>query len=317
MAISAKQRTSDGARRSRGKQKITPHLWFDDQAQEAVEFYTSLFPDSKVGPTTRYSREGFEVHGQPEGKVMTVEFELAGLKFIALNGGPHFQFTPAVSFFVICDSAGEVDELWQWLSAGGTALMELDRYDWSERYGWIQDRFGLSWQLMLDKVEDIGQKMVPCLLFVGDRPQAEDAIKLYTSVFEDSQVLTVSRHDDQGPLAGMAQYARFRLDGEVFVAMDGGPQHAIGLNEAISFLIACDSQAEIDRFWNELGAGGDPKAQQCGWLKDRFGVSWQVSPTILHEMLLDPDQEGVKRVTRAFLAMKKFDIAELQAAYRG
>jgi predicted 3-demethylubiquinone-9 3-methyltransferase (glyoxalase superfamily) len=201
MTIPAKKQSSDRAFRSPEMQKITPHLWFDDQAEEAVKFYASLFPGSKLGAITRYGSEGFEIHGQPEGKVMTVELELAGQKFIALNGGPHFQFTPAVSFFVTCDSATEVDELWQRLSDGGTALMELDRYDWSERYGWLQDRFGLSWQLMLGNLEDVGRKIVPFLMYVGDQPQAEEAMKLYTSVFDDSRVESVSGHPEvQGPI---------------------------------------------------------------------------------------------------------------------
>ena len=160
--------------------QITPCLWFDDQAEEAAKFYTSIFPNSKVVAVTRYGEAGREVHGRPAGSVMTVEFELGGHTFTALNGGPVFKF-----------------------------------------------------------------------------------------------------------------------------------------NEAISFQVMCDTQEEIDYFWEKLSAGGDPKAQQCGWLKDRFGVSWQVVPRGMAEMLRDPGSQGAQRAMTAVLRMKKLDIAELKRAYAG
>jgi predicted 3-demethylubiquinone-9 3-methyltransferase (glyoxalase superfamily) len=159
-------------------QKITPSLWFDRNAEEAAEFYITVFPDSRITRTSHYSEEGFEVHGMPAGTVLTVEFELAGQGFLALNGGPHFKFS-----------------------------------------------------------------------------------------------------------------------------------------EAISLVINCENQAEIDRYWDTLSANGDPKAQQCGWLKDRFGLSWQVTPIALGEMMVDPDQKRRDRVMRAMLQMKKLDIAALKQAY--
>lgn len=300
-------------------QSIIPHLWFDDQAEEAAEFYTSLFEPSGVGTVTRYGKEGFEIHGQPEGKVMTVEFELAGYKIIALNGGPHFSFTPAISFFVVCETESEVDALWQELSEGGAALMPLDTYDWSEKYGWVQDRYGLSWQLSLGELEAIGQKITPLLMYVSKNGRAEEAIERYTSIFDDSEIIGIYRYGaDEAQPEGAVMHAQFRLNGEVFMAMDSAPEHAdFTFNEAISLLVNCEDQKEIDYFWDKLSEGGDPNAQQCGWLKDRYGVSWQVSPTVLHEMLQDPDPEKVGRVTNAFLQMKKFDVQKLQEAYQG
>jgi predicted 3-demethylubiquinone-9 3-methyltransferase (glyoxalase superfamily) len=300
-------------------QKIIPHLWFDDDAEEAAAFYTSLFGDSQVGSATRYAREGFEIHGQPEGRVMTIEFELSGFRLIGLNGGPHFTFTPAISFFVVCESEAEVDELWKAFSEGGEPLVDLDAYDWSEKYGWIQDRYGISWQLGLGELEDVGQKITPSLLFVGDQyGRAEDALTFYTSVFGHSSISGILRHGADGAeKEGTVQHAQFSLGGEMFMAMDSGMDHAFSFNEAISLLIECDSQEEVDYYWEHLGRGGDPSAQQCGWLKDRFGVSWQVSPTVLREMIQDPDDEKVNRVTRAFLRMKKFDLEALTRAYEG
>lgn len=159
-------------------QKISYCLWFDDQAEQAANFYVSVFKHGKIGNIARYTTEGFEYHGKPEGSVMTVEFELEGQKYVALNGGPQFTF-----------------------------------------------------------------------------------------------------------------------------------------NESISIVVNCESQGEIDHFWDKLSAGGEEGP--CGWLKDKFGISWQVAPTILPEMLIDPNPQKVQRVTKAFLQMKKFDIEALKRAYNG
>lgn len=302
-----------------GIQKVIPHLWFNNQAEEAVDFYTSLFEDSGTGPVTRYGETGQEIHGQKPGSVMTVDFELADFKMIALNGGPHFKFTPAISFFVTCETEAEVDKLWKELSEGGTPLMPLDKYGWSEKYGWVQDRYGLTWQISLGKLEDVhGQKIIPSLMFVSEKGEAEEAINLYTSLFDDSKITGIMRYgpgEDQPE--GSVMHAQFRLNsGEVFMAMDSSPKHAdFTFNEAVSLLIQCETQDEIDHFWN--GLSSVPEAEQCGWLKDKFGVSWQVSPTVLHEMLLDSDSDKVARVTEAFLQMKKFDIQKLQDAFEG
>lgn len=300
-------------------QKISTCLWFDHQAEEAAEFYTSLFDNSSIGAITRYGKEGVEIHGQPEGKIMTVAFELAGQKFVGLNGGPHFTFTPAISLFVVCETEAEVNKLWlQLLSEGGKALMELGKYDWSEKYGWVQDRYGLSWQIALGNLEDVGQKITPSLMYVSEHGSAEKAVSLYTSIFNNSDITGMLRYgsgEDQPE--GTVKHVQFRLNDKVFMAMDSSPEHAdFTFNEAISLVIQCESQEEVDHFWEKLTEGGDPKAQQCGWLKDRYGVSWQVTPTVLHEMLQDSDSEKVARVTKSFLQMKKFDIQELQEAYK-
>jgi predicted 3-demethylubiquinone-9 3-methyltransferase (glyoxalase superfamily) len=300
-------------------QRIVPHLWFDDRAEEAASFYASLFDDSAIGATTRYGKAGFEIHGRPEGSVMSVDFDIAGYELVALNGGPAFELTPAISFFVTCETEAEVDALWGALSEDGGVLMPLDRYDWSEKYGWVEDRYGLSWQVALGKLEDVGQKITPSLLFVGDRlGRAEEAVRRYTGIFEDSEITGILRYGpgEEGP-EGTMKHAQFRLDGETFMAMDGPGEHDFDFSEALSLLVRCGSQEEVDRLWEALGRGGDPAARQCGWLKDEFGVSWQVCPTVLQEMLRDPDAEKVERVTEAFLPMKKLDIPALERAYRG
>ena len=304
-------------------QKITPFLWFDNQAEEAAKLYTSLFKNGRIGKITRYGKEGYEIHGREAGSVMTVEFELAGYKLAGLNGGPHFKFTPAISFFVVCETEAEVDALWQKLSQGGMTLMELQKYDWSEKYGWLLDKYGLSWQVSLGRKEDVGQTITPLLMFVGKQHgRAEEALRFYTSVFKNSDVTGILRHgagetDPEGTarreLADTVKHAQFRLNGETFMVMDSGLEHSFTFTEALSFVVNCETQEEVDYFWEKLSEGGEKS--RCGWLKDKFGVSWQVVPTILEELASDPDPAKSDRVMKAILQMDKLDIAGLKRAH--
>jgi predicted 3-demethylubiquinone-9 3-methyltransferase (glyoxalase superfamily) len=290
-------------------QKITPFLWFDQQAEEAMNFYTSVFKNSKVGQISRYGEAG----PGPAGSVLTASFELDGLQFTALNGGPAFSFTPAVSFFVSCQTQGEIDGLWEELSAGGSELMPLQQYPFSEKFGWLQDRFGLSWQLNLG---GNGQKIIPFLMFVGQQHgKAEEAMTFYTSLFPDSGIDMITRHGpDQSEAEGTVMQAVFRLAGQEFMALDSALEHAFTFTEATSFSVDCRSQEEVDFFWEKLGQGGDESAQQCGWLKDRYGLSWQIVPSRLIELMNDRDPARAQRVTEAMLQMKKIEIAALERA---
>ena len=295
-------------------QRITPFLWFDNQAEEAVEFYRSVFNNSKREESTHYNEASSNASGQPKGSVMTIPLQLYGQNFIALNGGPIFKFNPSVSFFVNCKTADEVQTLWDKLSVGGKALMPLDKYPFSEKYGWIQDKYGLSWQLILS-VGEIKQNIVPSMLFVHNVcGRAEEAINFYTSIFNDSKILSTFRYganqkpDKEGTLA----FADFILDGQIFAAMDSAHPHDFAFNEAVSFVVNCESQKEVDCFWQKLSDGGSEG--QCGWLKDKFGVSWQIVPTVLSKLLQDKDREKSKRVMQSMLQMKKIDIEGLKKA---
>jgi predicted 3-demethylubiquinone-9 3-methyltransferase (glyoxalase superfamily) len=291
-------------------QKITPFLWFDKEAEQAMNFYTSAFRNSKVGSVSRYGEAG----PGPEGSVLTASFELEGMPFTALNGGPEFNFTPAVSFFVNCDTEAEIDQLWGKLSEGGEVLMPYQQYPFSEKFGWLKDKYGVSWQLSLGSR---AQKIVPFLLFVREQHgKAEQAMNLYTSVFEDSRIENIQRFGEgQGEQEGTVMHGVFQLAGLEFMAMDSNQDHQFTFTEATSFYVNCETQEEVDYFWEKLGEGGNDNAQQCGWLKDRFGVSWQIVPSVLPVLLNDPDPEKAKRVTEAMLQMKKIDIPALEQAY--
>ncbi len=292
-------------------EKITPFLWFDNQAVEAANFYASIFKNSKVKIDGKYDAETSEVSGQKEGTVMTVLVELDGQKIITLNGGPLFKFTPATSFFVNCETKEEVDQMWEKLTEGGKVLMELGAYPFSERFGWVEDKFGVSWQLCLG---DLKQKITPFLMFVGERAgKAEEAVNFYISTFKNSEIVEMKRHGAGGQeKEGTVMHAIFKLDGYQFMALDSALNHQFNFSQAISYIVNCETQEEVDHFWNAFSDGGE--IQQCGWVIDRFGVAWQVVPSILGKLTSDPDPEKVKRVMHAMLQMKKLDIEGLKKA---
>ncbi|HEU0306892.1 MAG TPA: VOC family protein [Lysobacter sp.] len=303
---------------------ITPHLWFDTQAREAAGFYCSVFPDSRIDSVVR-------LRDTPSGDCDVVSFVLHGQPFMAISAGPLFKFNPSVSFMVNFDPSRQpdarerLDATWANLMAeGGQALMPLDAYPFSPRFGWVQDRYGLSWQLILsDPSSEPRPPIVPALMFTGAvHGKAEEAGEFYRSVFDGSREGRLVRYPDDTPadsagadLAGTVMYSDFRLDDTWFAAMDSGRMHGFGFNEAISFVVNCRDQAEIDRYWAQLSSV--PEAEQCGWCKDRYGLSWQISPMVLDELMTSGDQALVDRVTRAFLEMHKLDVAKIEAAARG
>lgn len=293
-------------------QKIVPHLWFDKEAKEAAEFYVSVFEnDSKINNTT-------VLDNTPSGSVDVVSFELADQAFMAISAGPLFKFNPSISFHVKCKTKDEVDALWTKLSEEGTVLMELGAYPFSEKYGWCNDKYGLSWQIIYVGEADTRQKITPMLMFVGDVcGKTEEAINFYASVFRKAKVNHIIRYgeNEKPDQEGSVKYAAFTLFDREFGAMDSAHEHNFKFNEAISLIIYCENQEEIDYYSDKLSAVAE--VEQCGWIKDKYGLSWQIVPRTLDAMLGSNDKEKVARVTEAFLKMKRFDIATLRKAYEG
>lgn len=292
-------------------QKIIPYLWYEKEAKEAALFYISIFEQSKLLDTTI-------IEGTPSGDTEMVSFQLAGQQFSAISAGPYFKFNPSISLMVACSTEEEVNTKWAALSEGGSELMPLGEYPFSKRYGWIQDRYGLSWQLMLTEETEIKQKITPNLLFSdGVCGKTEEAVTFYTGIFPDARINLISRYGEgeaQSPDAKV-NYAGFVLNGIEFAAMDHGFGGDFTFNEAFSLLVNCNDQEEIDYYWDKLSAV--PEAEQCGWLKDQFGVSWQIVPSNLDEVMFHGTREEVQRVTEAFLKMKKFDLKALEQARLG
>jgi predicted 3-demethylubiquinone-9 3-methyltransferase (glyoxalase superfamily) len=196
--------------------------------------------------------------------------------------------------------------------------MELGIYPFSERYGWLQDKYGLSWQIIYSSGEHVKQKITPVIMFVGNVcGKAEEAVNFWTSIFPEAKVNAILHFGkgEEPDKEGTLKYGSFSLFGQEFVAMDSAHEHPFTFNEAISFIVNCDTQEEINYYWEKLSAV--PEAEQCGWLKDKYGFSWQVVPSGMDEMLRGDDRERIDRVTQAFLDMKKIDIAKLQEVYDG
>lgn len=291
-------------------QKIVPHLWFDTQAKEATAFYATLFADSGITNIAT-------IKDTPSGDCDMVTFSMAGQKFMAISAGPYFTLNPAISLFVVFDDEAEITAVWEKLAEGGKILMPFNTYPWAQKYGWLQDKFGLSWQLSMSEHHDVAQKITPMLMFTQDKSgKAKEAIEAYTTIFPDSKVeMMVPYGAGENDTEGFIKHARFSLGGQGFMAMDSSGPHQFTFNESISFIVNCDTQAEIDYFWEKLSAV--PEAEQCGWLKDAYGVSWQIVPSAMDAMMTKGTPEERARVTQAFLKMKKFDIAALERAFEG
>ena len=289
-------------------QKIVPHLWFDTQALEAVELYVSLFEDSKILNTAM-------LYDTPSGDAQTVEFELAGFEFAAISAGPYFTFNSSISLMVACETKEEVDRLYHSLIEGGSELMPLGTYDFSQWYAWISDKYGLNWQIML--VENINEhkKVRPCLLFGMEAcGKTQEAMDYYANVFSESKVGYVN-HYQEGEvhdIRAKINYAELEIFDLEMVMMDHGYGGEAIFNEAISFMIQCEDQKEIDYYWEKLSFV--TQAEACGWVKDQFGLSWQIIPKILSELLSNGTEQELERVMKAFMEMKKFDIAALEKA---
>jgi len=295
-------------------QRIIPNVWFDHTAAEAADFYVSVFPDSRILQTQHYPSEELpDFQREWAGQVLAVEFEIAGTRFVAINAGPQFPVNPSISFMLVFDPSRDpaareqLDAIWERLSDGGEALMPLGDYDFSPHYGWVRDRYGVSWQLILgDPDGDPRPFVVPSLLFGGPaQNRAGEALEFYQQVFPGSREGVVARYEEPvGPATrGALMFADLELLGQWVALMDSGVDQDYTFNPGISLAVHCADQAEIDHYWQQLSTV--PEAEQCGWCVDRFGVSWQVLPANLSELTSRPG--GYQRM----LQMKKIDIAAL------
>jgi predicted 3-demethylubiquinone-9 3-methyltransferase (glyoxalase superfamily) len=304
-------------------QKIQPSLWFsENNSEEAMQFYTSIFPNSQIVHVDYYPSGYTEgpLAGMA-GKVINGVFDLDGLQFTCLDGGPNvFEFNPSISFFVNCKTAAEVEQYYTKLVAGGNVLMPLDTYPFSEKYAWVSDKFGVSWQLSVGEAQGL---ISPAFLFVGERfGKVEEAINYYVGVFNspagESKIHMIAKYEEgDGDTVGAVKYASFELAGQSFGAMESSNKgHKFVMdNCAISFQINCADQEEVDYYWEKLSHV--PEVEQCGWVKDKWGVSWQIIPKALEETVGGADPEGRKRAMDAMMQMKKLDVQKLWDAYKG
>jgi len=279
------------------KKSITPCLWFNNQAKEAATLYCSVFTHSKITSQSP----------------MVTEIEVLGQKFVLLDGGPMFQPNPSISFYYICEEEQELDQIWNAFLKEGKVMMALEKYPWAEKYGWIADKFGVSWQLALGKISDVGQKITPCLMFTGAvYGRVDEAIAHYASIFKNPKVDGILRYEanELPDEEGKVKHAQVNLDGQKLMLMESNLNHGFTFTEGVSLTIYCETQEEIDYYWYKLSENG--AESMCGWLKDKFGVWWQIVPTVLGEIMSDPAKAG--KAAQAFMQMRKLNIEQIVQA---
>jgi predicted 3-demethylubiquinone-9 3-methyltransferase (glyoxalase superfamily) len=276
---------------------IYPCLTLKGKIAEASDFYMQTFGESGVAQTSPY----------------VIQIELSGQKFMLLNDGPTSSPNPSISFMVMCDSAEETEKYWNKLTEGGKVLMALDGYDWSPKYGWVQDKYGVSWQLYTGTKDDTLQKFCPTLMFTGAKAgKATEAVHFYTGLFPQSHIEGIMNYSEgQGDRTDFVKHAQFKLNGFTAMVMDSSADHGFTFNDAISLVVECETQTEIDKYWDQLTANGGREVA-CGWLTDKYGISWQIIPKGLGKLMSDPERG--QRAMNALMKMKKLIIADLENA---
>lgn len=290
--------------------QIAIQLCFDNQAEEAVKFYTSVFDQSEITREIRYPK--------PNVESVAYDFTIENQAFAAFNGDSDFKMTPSFSLMISLDTAEEVDTLYAKLAKGGKDLMPLDAYPFSDRYAWVEDQFGLSWQIMLAPDVPKNHKIRVSLLFAGQYcGQAEQALKDYATIFQMAAPGHINYYQEGEAQDGRAKvnYAELNVGDQQLVFMDHGFGSDEEFSEAISFLIVAGAQSEVDYYWDKLSAHEESEAM--GWLKDSHGISWQVVPQAYLQIMETANEEQKERVLDALFKMKKMDVARLENAKFG
>lgn len=271
---------------------LYPCIWFDGKASEAFHFYVSVFPNSAITAENP----------------MVVKASLDGTEFMGLNGGPMFKPNGAISFMYVSPDKTLLKQVWEQLSADGKVLMPLDSYPWSEFYGWVEDRFGANWQLYFGADEWNHDKIVPTLMFCGGQQgKCEEALAFYEKTFPQYKNDGVMRYAE-GDMTGQIQHTQFTLNNRLLMAMDSGVPQTFSFTEGVSLVLECNDQEAIDYYWNSFTKEGEES--QCGWCKDPYGISWQVIPRNIGDLLFksaDPQKSQ-----QALMQMKKIDIEKLR-----
>ncbi len=292
-------------------QTIVPHIWFDDDATSAAEFYLGAFPDSRLVEVGTYPAQAFP--GPPrgaDGQTSSVTLEIGGYRLTLINGGDAYSPTPAINFFVNFDpsvrpdATGDLHRVWSKLTDGGQVSMELGAYPFSSCYGWVQDRYGVNWELMLtNPAGDPRPFIIPNLMFCGAaQNRAREAVDHYLSVFSGAELASRVFYDQPDDLVTMDSviFSDFQLAGEWLSATDSAVAQPFTFTPGLSLRVSARDQWEIDWLWSGLSAV--PEAERRGWCVDRYGVSWQILPANLGELLARPG------ALEKFLRMTKVEI---------
>lgn len=286
-------------------QPIIPHLWYDTEAKEAVAFYVELF-GGKLDWT-------YTITDTPSGDADLIQFQLGDMTLAAISAGPYFKLNESMSLMVNVASKDEVTRLYQALSEGGRILMPLGEYPFSPCYVWLEDRFGLSWQLSYAPDLDKPYQFDICLLFSQDQVGlAQPMLDYYKDKLPQASVGQVSYYGEGEAAVEAAKlnYAELLVGGQKMIVMDHGYGGEASFNEAFSLMVYVDSQDELNFYYDLLSAV--PEAEMCGWVKDQFGISWQIVPRILMEAYDTASPETVKAVNDAVLQMRRLDFDQIK-----
>ena len=290
-------------------QKLLPTIWFNGTAPEAADFYCQTFTSAQILSSSNYPSEGLPA-GQEElaQQPMLIELEIDGFRIQLLNADDHFSPNPSISFMVNfnpadhADPRAAIDELWAKLSQDGTVLMPLESYDFSDYYGWCADRYGVSWQLILRPADQPKRPLIqPAMLFTDPAQgkagaASEKYVKVLRRLGPSSVGYRVNYPDDPESIL----YAEAQIAGEHFIVMDSNVDHDFGFTPGFSFTLLCSGQDEIDAIWQDLAAVEQP----CGWCQDEFGVSWQVIPDNMEQLMSKPG------AYERLMQMKKIEIKD-------
>ncbi|RQO65871.1 hypothetical protein DBR43_26850 [Pedobacter sp. KBW06] len=279
------------------KNSIYPCLGIRGKIAEASDYYIQTFGEGKVSQTTPF----------------VIQIELSGQKFMLLNEGPSASPNPSISFMVVSEDPEETEKYWNRLIKEGKALMPLDNYDWSPKYGWVEDKYGVSWQLYTGNKADTPQKFSPTLMFTGaNAGKASEAIAVYTKLFPDATIEGILKYSkEDGENEDFVKHAQFKIKDTILMAMDSSAAHAFAFNDAVSLVVECETQEEIDKYWTQLTSKGGYEVA-CGWLTDPYGISWQIIPKNIVKWVTDPERS--QRVMSVMMKMKKLIIADLENA---
>lgn len=278
---------------------IYPCVWVNNNAKEIVTFYCDIFPDAII----------------TENNGLVQMLTIKGQKLMFLNAGPQFNPNPSISFLIPSEDEHETERLYNRLAEGGIALMPLDAYPFSKKYGWVRDKFGITWQLYTGEKGNTDQYFTPTLMFINaQNGRAKEAITFYTKLFPNSKTEGVLEYPEGGEdIPGNVQHAQFHIDGYTLACMDSSLNHTFNFDEGISLVVIAKDQQDTDYYWNGLIADGGEESR-CGWLKDKFGLSWQIVPKRMMELLNDSDRQRAKRAMNAMMQMKKIIVSDLEKA---
>ena len=284
------------------KQNTLVHLWFKgEDLKNAVDKYTKIFENSKILRSINFDTP-FDTTAD------CIEFTLGGRVFQAINAEPAFEFNNSFSFVVMCPSQEDLNTKWtNLISNGGKEIMPLEKTDFAECYGILEDEFGLTWHVFLDGQMHFDFEVVPVMMY--PQGKTKEALEFYSTVFKDFAINFVDYLDEE---KNNIIFSCFTINGSDYFAWDNLEEVDYPFNESTSIMIECETQEEIDYYWDKLSA--DKNDGQCGWTKDRFGLSWQIIPKYVNEVFFNQGKEKYNKISSAMLEMKKLDIEKLKQA---